>query len=99
MLVAASKPLTTGLSARPTSDAVVSSPKPAPRAEAGSRACRRVRGGRRDTDGKAEQRRPGKQEPGTARHAHRRAAPRAPDAPLAPITVRADARRSSRPHR
>ena len=36
MLVAASKPVTIGLSASPVSDAVVSRPKPAPRAAAGS---------------------------------------------------------------
>ena len=67
MLVAARKPLTIGLSARPTSDAVVRSPKPAPRAEAGiTRACRRVSGRRRDADGEAEDRCPDKEKPGAA---------------------------------
>ena len=79
MLVAPRMPLTIGLSARPTSDAVVSKPKPAPRADAGNDAARRGVGrGRRDADGQPEDRRRDQEQPRGVRQRRSRRARRPP---------------------
>ena len=84
MLIAASSPRAIGLSARPASDAVVSTPKPVPSAPAGSRCPRPCRRRSSRAQSRAEHRRGRRTASTRFRPAHSRARRRRREHPRTP---------------